>query len=37
MVEHDPEIIKTADWIIDMGPRLGKMVGMWFIPVNQAE
>lgn len=23
VVEHDPEIIKTAEWIIDIGPRAG--------------
>lgn len=27
VVEHDPEIIKTADWIIDMGPEAGKNGG----------
>jgi excinuclease ABC subunit A len=21
--EHDPEVIKTADWIIDLGPEGG--------------
>ncbi len=24
VVEHDPEIIRTADWIVDMGPLAGK-------------
>lgn len=27
VVEHDPDIIKTADWIIDMGPGSGKSGG----------
>ena len=27
VVEHDPEIIKYADWIIDMGPEGGKRGG----------
>lgn len=27
VVEHDPEIIKAADWIIDMGPEAGKNGG----------
>lgn len=24
VVEHDPDIIRTADWIVDMGPLAGK-------------
>lgn len=27
VVEHDPEIIKAADWIVDMGPGAGKQGG----------
>ena len=27
VVEHDPEIIKSADWIIDIGPEAGKKGG----------
>lgn len=27
VVEHDPEIIKAADWIVDMGPEAGKQGG----------
>lgn len=26
VVEHDPDVIKTADHIIDLGPLAGKMV-----------
>jgi excinuclease UvrABC ATPase subunit len=28
VVEHDPEVIKAAQWIVDMGPRAGKNGGM---------
>lgn len=28
VVEHDPDIIKAADWIVDMGPQAGKQGGM---------
>ena len=24
MIEHNPELIKCADWIIDMGPEGGR-------------
>jgi excinuclease ABC subunit A len=27
MIEHNPEVIKTADWVIDLGPEGGKMGG----------
>lgn len=27
VVEHDPDIIRTADWIVDMGPLAGKEGG----------
>lgn len=27
VVEHDPEIIRAAEWIVDMGPRAGKFGG----------
>jgi excinuclease ABC A subunit len=27
VVEHDPEIIRAGEWIIDMGPRAGKSGG----------
>lgn len=27
IVEHDPDLIKIADWIIDMGPQSGKKGG----------
>ena len=27
VVEHDEEIIRTADWLIDMGPRAGEFGG----------
>ena len=27
VVEHDPEIIRAAEWIIDIGPKAGKMGG----------
>ncbi len=27
VVEHDPDIIRAAEWIIDMGPRAGKFGG----------
>lgn len=27
MVEHDPDLIKVADWVIDMGPGAGKQGG----------
>ncbi len=27
IVEHDPDLIKTGDWIIDMGPQSGKNGG----------
>ncbi len=27
VVEHDPEIIRAAQWIVDMGPKAGKMGG----------
>ncbi len=28
VVEHDPDIIKAAEWIVDIGPRAGKSGGM---------
>jgi excinuclease UvrABC ATPase subunit len=27
VVEHDPEIIRAADWIVDMGPKAGNLGG----------
>jgi excinuclease UvrABC ATPase subunit len=27
VVEHDPEVIRAAEWIIDMGPLAGKSGG----------
>ncbi len=27
VVEHDPDIIKAAEWIVDMGPKAGKFGG----------
>lgn len=27
VVEHDPEVIKAAEWIVDIGPKAGKMGG----------
>ena len=27
IVEHDPDLIKIADWVIDMGPQSGKLGG----------
>ncbi|GLW74434.1 UvrABC system protein A [Kitasatospora phosalacinea] len=27
MIEHDPELIKCADWVIDIGPRAGRNGG----------
>ncbi len=27
VVEHDPEIIRAAEWIVDMGPKAGKLGG----------
>ncbi|MBK9492800.1 MAG: hypothetical protein IPO07_31485 [Haliscomenobacter sp.] len=27
VVEHDPEIIRAAEWIIDIGPKAGKFGG----------
>lgn len=27
VVEHDPDIIRAAEWIVDMGPRAGKYGG----------
>lgn len=27
IVEHDPDLIKIADWIVDMGPKSGKQGG----------
>ncbi len=27
VVEHDPDIIRSAEWIVDMGPRAGKQGG----------
>lgn len=27
VVEHDPEIIRAAEWIVDMGPKAGKFGG----------
>ncbi len=28
VVEHDPDIIRAADWVVDMGPQAGKQGGM---------
>jgi excinuclease ABC subunit A len=27
LIEHNPEVIKTADWVIDLGPEGGQMGG----------
>ena len=27
MIEHNPEVIKTADWVIDLGPEGGDRGG----------
>lgn len=29
VIEHNLEVIKTTDWIIDMGPE-GRGVGWWW-------
>lgn len=27
LVEHDPELIARADWVVDMGPGAGRLGG----------
>jgi excinuclease ABC subunit A len=27
IIEHNPEVIKTADWVIDLGPEGGDLGG----------
>ena len=27
MIEHNPDVLKTADWIIDLGPEAGEKGG----------
>jgi excinuclease ABC subunit A len=36
LVEHNLEVIKTADWIIDMGPE-GGQAGGWIVAEGQPE
>ena len=31
VVEHDEETIRTADWIIDLGPGAGEHGGDWWL------
>ena len=31
VIEHQPDIIKSADYIIDIGPDAGKHGGKWFL------
>jgi excinuclease ABC subunit A len=31
LIEHHPDIIKCADWIIDMGPEGGDAGGTWWL------
>ena len=33
VVEHDEETIRSADYIVDIGPGAGSMVDMWLQPV----
>ena len=37
VVEHDPEIIKAADWVIDLGPKAGVNGGEIVFEGNLAE
>lgn len=30
IIEHNPEVIKSADWVIDLGPEGVTKAGSWF-------
>ena len=32
VVEHNMDVIKTADWVIDLGPDGGKVEASWLLP-----
>jgi hypothetical protein len=35
IIEHNPEVIKCADWIIDLGPEGGEQGGYWCLEAHQ--
>ncbi len=37
VIEHNLDVIKTADWIIDMGPEAGESGGAWWWPARQSK